>query len=238
MSKAQRGLAKKSVANGKPLVVKKKTVKPNPPTNGNGRAKPAVAVSRRTPPKVEPRDSSKARQVQSKPAPVQKAHSREYANAVHAYEAGLRLMHAEDYGRAIKAFRELIAEHANEPEILERARVLMQASEKKLHEKEKTILRSAEDHYNMGIAELNARQLDAAAQRLQHALKLAPKGDHILYAMAAVNALKGNRDQALTFLKQAIHYRPENRFLASRDNDFDQLADDPDFKHLTASSEK
>ena len=43
---------------------------------------------------------------------------------------------------------------------------------------------------NMAIAELNRRQLDAAAQHLQHALKLAPKAEHVLYAMAALNALK------------------------------------------------
>src|SRR5262249_22783385 len=116
--------------------------------------------------------------------------------------------------------------------------VLMQVSEKKLHEKEKTILHSAEDHYNMGIAELNRRQLDAAAQHLQQALKLAPKGDHILYAVAVVNALQGNRNDALSFLKQAIQHRPENRFLAVRDSDFETLVDDPEFKQLLGSGEK
>ena len=70
----------------------------------------------------------------------------------------------------------------------------MHAAEKKLQEKSRMVLRSADDHYNMGIAELNRRQLDAAMQHLQHALKLTPKGDHVLYAMAVVNALKGNRD--------------------------------------------
>ena len=90
----------------------------------------------------------------------------------------------------------------------------------------------------MGIADLNRRELEAATLHLQHALKLAPKGDHILYAMAAVNALKGNRDEALTFLKQSIHHRPENRFMAARDSDFDNLVEDADFKHLLTMPEK
>ncbi len=147
-------------------------------------------------------------------------------------------MHAEEYEKALKAFNNLISTHSEEPEIQERARVLMHAVEKRLHERSRMVLRSADDHYNMGIAELNRRQLDAAAEHLQHALKLSPRGDHILYAMAAVNALKGNRDEALTFLKQSIHHRPENRFMALRDSDFETLIEDADFKQLVASSEK
>jgi hypothetical protein len=69
-------------------------------------------------------------------------------------------------------------------------------------------------------------------------LKLAPKSDHILYAMATANALQGNREQALHYLKQSIHYRPENRYLALRDSDFAPLQDDPDFRQLTTSSDK
>jgi len=238
MSKPARSVAKKPLVARKSPVSKKKAAKASVSRNGDNRAKTASASARRPAPKVELRDSSKTRPVQVKPTSIQKDPSREYANAVHAYEAGLKLMHAEEYARALKAFRELIAEHSDEPEILERARVLMQASEKKLHEKEKTILRSAEDHYNMGIAELNSRELDAAAQHLQQALKLAPKGDHILYALAVVNALKGNRDDALSFLKQSIEHRQENRFLAARDSDFESLVEDPDFKRLLGLTEK
>jgi len=69
-------------------------------------------------------------------------------------------------------------------------------------------------------------------------LKLAPKAEHILYALATANALEGNRDQALHYLKQSIHHRPENRFLAARDSDFAPLQDDTDFKLLITPSEK
>jgi tetratricopeptide (TPR) repeat protein len=238
MSKPVRSVAKKSLSARKSSVSKKKPVKASAARNGNGRPKPAPVPARRGAGKVEARDSSKMRQVQPKASTVQKLQSKEYSDAVHAYEAGLKFMHAEEYAKAIKAFRELIAEHADEPEIRERSRVLMQACEKKLHENARTVLRSAEDHYNMGIAEMNRRQLDAATQHLQHGLKLAPKAEHILYAMAVVNALKGNRDEALSFLRQSIQYRPENRFLAARDSDFQTLTDDADFKQLVFPSEK
>jgi tetratricopeptide (TPR) repeat protein len=90
----------------------------------------------------------------------------------------------------------------------------------------------------VGIAELNRRELESAVQHLQQALKLAPKGDHILYALAAANALQGNRDQALAFLKQSINHRPENRFFAARDEDFNTLNEDSDFRQLVTSPEK
>ena len=147
-------------------------------------------------------------------------------------------MHAEDFEKAIRCFNSLIADYPEEPEIQERAKVLVHACEKKIQEKGRTVFRSADDHYNVGIADLNRRELDSALDHLQQALKLLPKADHILYALATTNALKGQRDQALGYLKQSIHYRGENRFLAARDSDFESLLEDPEFRQLVTSSEK
>jgi tetratricopeptide (TPR) repeat protein len=155
-----------------------------------------------------------------------------------AYEAGIKLMHAEEYQKAIQCFEDLINGYPDEPEIQERAKVLIHASEKRIQERSRTVLKSADDHYNIGIAELNRRELESAIQHLQQALKLSPKGDHIMYALAAVNALQGNREQALAFLRQSISHRPENRFFAARDEDFKDFLEDSDFKQLVTSSEK
>ena len=147
-------------------------------------------------------------------------------------------MHGEAFEKAIRCFENLIAEHVDAPEIQERAKVLIHACEKKIQEKGRTVLRSADDHYNVGIGDLNRRELGSAIEHLQHALKLAPKADHILYGLATANALQGNRDQALQYLKHSIQYRLENRFLAARDSDFGSLQDDPDFKQLITPAEK
>jgi outer membrane protein assembly factor BamD (BamD/ComL family) len=144
-------------------------------------------------------------------------------------------MHAEEFGKAIRCFQDLIADYPEEPEIQQRAKVLLNVCEKKIQEKERTILRSADDHYNVGIAELNRRELASAIDHLQHALKLMPTGDHITYALATANALQGNRDQALAYLKQSIHHRGENRFLAARDSDFESLQEDSEFRQLIAA---
>ena len=100
------------------------------------------------------------------------------------------------------------------------------------------VYRTPDDHYNIGIALMNRGDLETALTHLQSALKLAPKADHILYAIAAANALQGNRDQALHYLKQSIHHRAENRFQALQDNDFAVLSEEQAFKDLVTPPDK
>jgi tetratricopeptide (TPR) repeat protein len=181
--------------------------------------------------------------VVAKPAPKPvsppiRVPSKQFAGAVAALEAGIKLMYAEDYGKAVKAFNKVIADYPEEPEIQASAKARVQACEKKLQERSRSVYRTADDHYNVAVALLNSGDLDSAMEHLQSALKLAPKADHILYALAAANALKGNKDQALSYLKQSIHHRPENRFQALQDKDFAVLVEEQAFKDLVAPSDK
>jgi tetratricopeptide (TPR) repeat protein len=197
--------------------------------------------------KTSARSAGKPTKVESRRMPAapptrtvvaDRSHAKHFSSAIQAYEAAIKLMHAEQFDKAIRNFENLIAGHPEEPEIQERAKVLLHACEKKIQEKARTVLRSADDHYNVGIADLNRRELGSAIEHLQHALKLMPKADHVFYALATASALQGNRDQALQYLKQSIHYRPENRFLAPRDADFESLQEDADFKQLVTPPEK
>jgi len=209
----------------KSMVLKaKKALRPQ----RNSKRKPSAKVESRRTPSASAQPS----------APPDRVRSKGFTDAIQAYETGLKLMHAENFEKAIKSFENLIAHHPEEQEIHERAKVLIHVCEKKIQEKARTVLRSADDHYNFGVAELNRRDLDSAVEHFQHALRLTPKGDHILYALAAASALKGNRDEAVGYLKQAIHHRPENRFLALRDTDFENLHEDSNFKQLVTPLEK
>lgn len=208
------------------------------------KAKPAKAASRngsKPVAKTSARRAMKPAKVESRRTPAgppERMRANHFANAIEAYEAALKLMHAEQFEKAIRHFEDLIGDHPEEPEIQDRAKVLVHACQKKIQEKGRTVLRSADDHYNVGIANLNRREIDSAIEHLQHALKLTPKADHVLYALATANALQGKRDEAIQYLKQSIHYRPENRFLASRDADFESLYEDDDFKRLVTPSDK
>ena len=242
-AKPARGPAKSAHLKANPVKPERKagaksaSLKPSRPKAKSPERRPSRVPSKPT--KVESRRTSVATASSSpRSTSPERERSKHFASAIQAYEAGIKLMHAEQFEKAILCFEDLVAEHPEEPEIQERAKVLIHASEKKIQEKGRSVFRSADDHYNVGIADLNRRALSSAIEHLQHALKLAPKAEHILYALATANALDGNRDQALHYLKQSIHYRPENRFLAARDTDFAPLQDDSDFKQLITQSEK
>ncbi len=77
--------------------------------------------------------------------------------------------------------------------------------------------KSAEDHYTQGVALMNLGRWDEAREHLDRARKAAPKADHIVYAMAALDCLTGEADSAMQNLKIAIQLRPENRYHARND---------------------
>src|SRR5689334_8771609 len=184
-SKPAKKVAARTAAGSKSIRLKAKQTK-GASTNGtrNGaksHSKGSIAHRTGKVPAVESRRTTVATgAAPSRTTTPERARSKHFGNAIQAYEAGLKAMHAEDFEKAIRCFKGLIAEYPEEPEIQERASVLLHACEKKIQERGRTVLRSADDHYNVGIAELNRRELDSAITHLQHALKLTPKADHIL----------------------------------------------------------
>src|SRR5436190_4125464 len=117
--------------------------KPSSKTSSRRPAKPVRVESRRT--------SATTAPAASRSAATERTRSKHFPNAIQGYEAGLKHMHAEDFGKAIRCFRDLIADYPEEPEIQQRAKVVLNVCEKKIQEKARTILRSADDHYNVGI---------------------------------------------------------------------------------------
>jgi len=235
--KAGRKASGRSSAQAKAIRLKGKRVNVSSRNGSRTASKLTKRSGSRTSAAVKPAAARPAAPSSTRVVVPEKSRAKQFANAIEAYETAIKLMHAEQFQKAIRSFENLIAVHVEEPEIQERAKMLLHACEKKVQEKaSRNAVRSADDHYNMGIADLNRRELGSAIEHLQHALKLTPKAEHVFYALATANALQGNRDQALQYLKQAIHYRPENRFLAARDADFEPLQEDADFKHLVTNS--
>ena len=82
---------------------------------------------------------------------------------------------------------------------------------------------TAEDHYNLGVALINRRDLEPAERHLREALKLEPARDHIYYALALVQGLRGDVYGAVESLKRAIELEPRIRTQARNDPDFAAL---------------
>lgn len=155
-----------------------------------------------------------------------------YQAAIKTYDAAVRHFQKQNFEKAKELFEKLTGTSSRE--VAERARLHLRLCEQRLN-KASPAPRTAEDYYNLGIAALNARSLERAVEHLSKANKAAPNREEIRYALAAARALQGNAEVALEHLKAAIELRPENRFHARRDDDFQSLAADPRFKRLLQS---
>lgn len=145
------------------------------------------------------------------------------------FEAATRYFNRQNYAKAKGLFEKALTGASRE--VAESARVHISLCEQKLA-KPAPAPRSPADYYNLGVAELNARNLDLAIEHLSKADKAAPNQDEIRYALAAARALQGNIEVAFEHLKAAIALRPENRFLARHDEDFAPLRSDPRYRSL------
>jgi mannose-6-phosphate isomerase-like protein (cupin superfamily) len=78
-----------------------------------------------------------------------------------------------------------------------------------------------------------------ARELLTEGLKARPKAATLHYNLACLEAIEGNRDQALAALRQAFEVlreeaRPELAASAREDEDFASLRDDPEFQALSS----
>jgi tetratricopeptide (TPR) repeat protein len=146
------------------------------------------------------------------------------------YEESLKHFQEQKFQRA-KQVLEQVLEGPNK-ELGDRARVHIRICEQRISRTPAAPPKSAEDHYTQGVALMNMGRWDEAREHLDRARKAAPKADHIVYAMAALDCLTGEADSAMQNLKMAIQMRPENRYHARNDEDFAFLQEDPRFTEL------
>jgi tetratricopeptide (TPR) repeat protein len=146
------------------------------------------------------------------------------------YDEALSLFHQQKFARAKQELEEVLKGPSKE--LADRARMHLKIAEQRMKPSQEQNPRTAEDHYQRGVAMMNIGRWDDARESLDKARKAAPKADHIHYALAALDCLTGEADSALANLKVAIQLRPENRYHARNDEDFAFLQEDPRFTEL------
>jgi tetratricopeptide (TPR) repeat protein len=151
------------------------------------------------------------------------------------FEAAIKLFHARKFKEAREQF--LRAADGPERDVAHRARLHATMCERRF-EQPAVNLRTAEEHYNYGVALLNTRKVEEARTHLGKALEMAPDSDHVLYALALVQALAGDAAGAHDHLKRAIELEPKNRIMARQDTDFATLAGQPQFQALLYPEKK
>lgn len=147
-----------------------------------------------------------------------------------AYEEALKYFQQQKFHRA----KELLEKALEGPtgELRDRSQMHLRICEQRISRTPAAAVKSAEEHYTQGVALMNLGRWDEAREHLDRAYKSAPKADHIVYALAALDCLTGEAEAAMEKLKVAIQLRPENRYHARNDEDFSFLQEDPRFTEL------
>jgi tetratricopeptide (TPR) repeat protein len=146
------------------------------------------------------------------------------------YDEALALFHQQKFARA-KQELEKVLEGPSQG-LADRARMHLRIAEQRMKPSAEQNPRTADEHYQRGVAMMNIGRWDDARESLLKARKASPKSDYIHYALAALDCLTGEADSALANLKVAIELRGENRYHARNDEDFAFLQEDPRFTEL------
>jgi tetratricopeptide (TPR) repeat protein len=146
------------------------------------------------------------------------------------YDDALSLFHQQKFAKA-KVELEKVLEGPSK-ELADRARMHLKITEQRMKPSAEQNPRTADEHYQRGVAMMNIGRWDDARESLDRARKAAPKADYIHYALAALDCLTGEADSAMKNLKVAIELRPENRYHARNDEDFAFLQEDPRFTEM------
>ncbi len=173
-----------------------------------------------------------APRIVKKPDPAPRAEATRDAPAatqLAAFEAAMKLFHARKLSEARALFQQ--AADGVERDVAQRAQLHIAMCDRRLQQTTVTFA-SAEEHYNYGVALINARNVAEARSHLEKALSIAPGSDHIHYALALAQALSGDLVGAHENLRRAIELEPRNRLFARQDADFAPLAHHPPFRSL------
>lgn len=164
-----------------------------------------------------------------KPARVQ-APDRRHQQALGLFEKAMRAFGRRDLERARELFETVVKEHADEAELVERARTYGAMCRRPRAGRPKTF----EELLSYGVLLHNRGEYSQAVKHLDQALALQPRHDGALYCLAAAQARAGDAAGALRALRAAIAANPSSRMQARRDADFEILRRQGEFLSLVA----
>ena len=145
------------------------------------------------------------------------------APALDLFEKAVKALGKKDFERARDLLETLIEEHAQERELVERARAYRAMCDRP---------KGFDDLLNYGVYLHNRGEFGDALKYLQQAAEIHPRNEHVLYCLAAAFSRSGDTTGALKALRSAIGVSTSNRAQAKSDSDFDPIREDPDFVAL------
>ncbi|MCC6536272.1 MAG: tetratricopeptide repeat protein [Bryobacterales bacterium] len=146
-----------------------------------------------------------------------------------AFEQGTALFQQGRYADAKEWFAQAAAGPATE--LAHSAQMYARMCERRLGQHLKPA-QTAEEHYTIGVTQLNRGDLAAAEAALRKALELKPEADHCHYTLALCLGQRGDVVAAAHHLGRAIELQPANRIAALNDPDFHSLTQQPALREV------
>jgi tetratricopeptide (TPR) repeat protein len=144
------------------------------------------------------------------------------------FNKAMALFHGREFRKAMELFEK--AQHGTSREVSHTAKLHLRMCEQRLQGSGPQP-KTAEEMYTVGIAMLNARNLDAAVANMEKALQQT-EADHYHYALALAYGLKGSLEKSAEHLRRAIELRPSNKIAAANDPDFAELLREPQLREV------
>ncbi|MFQ5876475.1 MAG: tetratricopeptide repeat protein [Acidobacteriota bacterium] len=151
--------------------------------------------------------------------------------ALKDFERALGFLHRRNYSEALERFQGIARSHPREKELVDRANIYIRVCRGQL-DKNAVQPRKPHELFYHGVMRANEADYDGAVGFLGKALQGNPRDEKVLYVMASTLALKGERQEALKHLHEAVELNPINRIYARNDPDFEPLRDDEAFQDL------
>jgi len=155
--------------------------------------------------------------------------ARRSIHALELFEKAMKALGKREYDKARDHLETLLASHAEEREVLERARTYLAICERALEKRPAFRPKGFEDLLNFGVYLHNRGEFDEALKHLHQAAEIHPRNEHVLYCVAAAAARSGDTAAAIKALRSAIGVNPETRAQARNDSDFDPIREEDEF---------
>ncbi len=157
--------------------------------------------------------------------------------ALDRFEKGMKALGKRDYEKALGLFDDVISEHADEPEVVERARSYRSLCQRAMGEAKRPAFRPRgfEDLLTRGVFLHNRGDYAEALKFLRQAAEIHPRNEHVLYCLAATASRAGDPGAALKALRSAIVANPASRAQAKGDADFDPIRHHDEFLEIISS---
>lgn len=146
------------------------------------------------------------------------------------YESALKAFYGGKYDKAEKLF-EQAGEATEQTDLAARARTFQLACRQRLEDAP-----APDDPFLEAVIAKNSGDFDTAMELCTRGGRRG-KDERFAYLAASVAAVRGDSDDAITLLQQAIEMNDENRIHAYHDPDFDGLREDETFEQLIVREE-